>query len=349
MLHTTIERRDLLFKTPATTSRGTYKTRTIRLIHLTDDDRPGVEGVGECSPLPDLSCDAMDATDFDMLIIAVCEDLCETGEIDREALRPYPSILFALESAMWQLRRNGTPFLSDTPFARGEAGIPINGLVWMGTFDQMMARMNEKVQTGFRCVKLKIGGIDFEHELQMVQALRSCFGKDQIELRLDANGAFAPSDAMRRLEALSKYDIHSIEQPIRQGQWEQMATLCANSPIPIALDEELIGINDAERKSAMLDAIKPQYIILKPTLHGGLSGAKEWIDMARERNIDSWITSALESNVGLNAIAHFAAEVYGPDIKMPQGLGTGQLFEENIPMPIYIEGQRLYSGFKAKK
>ncbi len=344
MFHTTIERRTLIFRRPATTSRGTYDTRTIRLIRITADEQPGIEGVGECSPLPDLSCDAMDETDFDMLLVAVCEDFCETGHIDREALRPYPSILFALESAMWQLRRGGSEILSDTPFGRGEAGIPINGLVWMGTFDEMMARMGEKVRAGFHCVKLKIGGIDFAHELQMVSALRSCFDKSKIELRLDANGAFATADALKRLEALAQYDIHSIEQPIRQGQWGAMARLCAESPIPIALDEELIGINEPQRKAEMLDKIHPQYIILKPTLHGGLSGAKEWIDMAKERGIGSWVTSALESNIGLNAIAHFAAEVYGPNVTMPQGLGTGQLFTENIPMPIHIEGQQLFAG-----
>lgn len=347
MFHTLIEKRTLVFNRPATTSRGTYDTRTVRFIRLTSDDAPGVEGVGECSPLPDLSCDAMDDADFDMLLLAVCDDFCQTGEIDREALRPYPSILFALESAMWQLKRGGSPLLSDTPFARGEEGIPINGLVWMGSFDEMMARMQEKVRQGFKCVKLKIGGIDFAHELQMVMALRSCFGKDDIELRLDANGAFTSQNAMQRLEALAKYDIHSIEQPIRQGQWSEMAKICAESPIDIALDEELIGVNEPSRKIELLEAIKPRYVILKPTLHGGLSGAKEWIEMARGRGIGSWVTSALESNVGLNAIAHFAAEVYGPHVAMPQGLGTGLLFTENVPIPLHIDGERLFAGGEA--
>lgn len=343
MLHTSIERRTLIFKSPATTSRGTYTTRTIRLIRITDDEKPGMEGVGECAPLPDLSVDAMDDDAMDMLLLCVCDDVRATGAIDREALRPYPSILFALESAMWQLRRGGSALLSDTPFGRGESGIPINGLVWMGTFDEMMRRMREKVEAGFKCVKLKIGGIDFEHEVEMLSSLRSSFGEKEIEIRLDANGAFSPADALRRLETLAKFGIHSIEQPIRQGQWDAMARLCAESPIPIALDEELIGVNDPARKDEMLDQIRPQYIIVKPTLHGGLSGAKEWIDKARGRKIGSWVTSALESNVGLNAIVHFAAEVYGPDVSMPQGLGTGQLFEENISMPIHISGQYLYA------
>lgn len=343
MLHTAIERRTLKFKSPATTSRGTYTTRTIRLIRITDDEKPGIEGVGECAPLPDLSVDAMDDDTMDMLLLCVCDDLRATGAVDREALRPYPSILFALESAMWQLRRGGSALLSDTPFGRGESGITINGLVWMGTFDEMMGRMREKVEAGFKCVKLKIGGIDFEHEVEMLSSLRSRFSEKEIEIRLDANGAFAPADALRRLETLAKFGIHSIEQPIRQGQWDAMSRLCAESPIPIALDEELIGVGDPARKDEMLDRIRPQYVIVKPTLHGGLSGAKEWIDKARDRGIGSWVTSALESNVGLNAIAHFAAEVYGPEVTMPQGLGTGQLFEENIPMPIHISGQYLYA------
>lgn len=343
MLHTSIERRVLKFSRPATTSRGTYSTRTVRLIRLTDDDAPGAEGVGECSPLPDLSCDAMDDNTFDALLLCVCDDLRETGAIDREALRPYPSILFALESAMWQLRRGGSALLSDTPFARGEAGIPINGLVWMGTFDEMMERMREKVDAGFKCVKLKIGGIDFEHEVRMIESLRGSFSEKDIEIRLDANGAFPVSEAQSHLEKLARFGIHSIEQPIRQGQWDAMARLCAESPIPVALDEELIGVNEPGRKELLLDTIRPQYVILKPTLHGGLSGAKEWIDMARGRGVGSWVTSALESNVGLNAIAHFAASVYGSDVRMPQGLGTGLLFEENIAMPIRIDGERLYA------
>lgn len=341
MLHTVIERRTLLYKQPATTSRGTYTVRDIRLVRITDDDMPGVEGVGECSPLPDLSCDAL-PEEYDMLLLAVCEDLCQTGELDIEALRPYPSILFGLESALWQLRRGGSAALSDTPFARGEEGIRINGLVWMGSIEQMMERMEQKVADGFKCIKLKVGAQDFAQEVKIIETLRKRFSANEIELRLDANGAFAPADALGKLNTLAAYDIHSIEQPIRQGQWGVMAALCAMSPIPIALDEELIGVNDPKVKVELLDAIKPHYIILKPTLHGGMTGTREWIRTARERGIGSWITSALESNVGLNAIAHLAAEVYGPNVSMPQGLGTGQLFTENIPMPLTIRGERLY-------
>lgn len=342
MLHTSIERRVLRFRTPATTSRGTYATRTIRLVRVTDDARPGIEGVGECSPLPDLSADALTDNEYDLLLLTVCEDLRQSGALDREALRPYPSILFGLETALWQLERGGDTALSDTPFARGENGIRINGLVWMGTLDEMTRRMEEKVKAGFSCVKLKIGGIDFEQELTLVRALRERFCANDIELRLDANGAFSPKDALGRLERLAEYGIHSIEQPIRQGQWDEMARLCEASPIDIALDEELIGVVDAEDKRRLLETIRPKYLVIKPTLHGGLSGTREWVELAKRRGIGSWMTSALESNVGLNAIAHLAAETYGTDPAMPQGLGTGQLFETNTERPITIRGERLF-------
>lgn len=346
MLHTTVERRVLKFKQPATTSRGSYTTRTIRLVRITDDLNPGVEGVGECSPLPDLSVDAFDDDQYDMLLLAVLDDLRQSGRIDYEALRPYPSILFGIESAMWQLSRNGSSALSDTPFARGEEGIKINGLVWMGSFDEMMRRMDDKVAQGFSCIKIKIGGIDFEHELQMIEALRDKYDKN-IELRLDANGSFSPANALERLHRLAPFSIHSIEQPIKQHQWDAMSIICQESPIPIALDEELIGVSASDEKQKMLDTIRPNYLVIKPTLHGGLAGAKEWVELARQRGIKSWITSALESNVGLNAIAHLAASIYDAPDMMPQGLGTGQLFVENIPMPLEIRGERLY--FKPEK
>lgn len=206
----------------------------------------------------------------------------------------------------------------------------------------MLQRLEEKMRAGFRCVKLKIGAIDFDRELDLVRHIRSAFTKEQIELRVDANGGFTPDCALQRLEQLAQYDIHSIEQPIRQHQWAEMAALCKATPIPIALDEELIGVNDRAVKEQLLDTIRPQYIILKPSLHGGMHGSREWIALAGERGIGSWITSALESNVGLNAIAQFAADVYGDDITMPQGLGTGLLFTDNIPMPLEIRGDRLW-------
>ena len=194
----------------------------------------------------------------------------------------------------------------------------------------------------FHCVKLKIGAIDFEQELDLVRRIRARFTHHEVELRLDANGAFPYQEALYKLELLSQYNIHSIEQPIKAGQWGYMAELCRESPLPIALDEELIGINDPEMKRHMLGMVKPRYIILKPSLHGGMMGCREWIGIAADLGIGSWITSALESNIGLNAIAQFASEVYGDHIGMPQGLGTGQLFTDNIPMPLEIRGDRLW-------
>ena len=341
--HIDITTRTFHFKEPAGTSRGVYHTRVSRFVHLTSDDLPGIVGVGECAPLPKLSCD--DLPDYDAVLRRHCDDVCARGSIDVDALRDVPSMLFGLETAWLQLHRSGSTALSDTPFARGEEGIPINGLVWMGDFETMAARLEQKLDQGFSCVKIKIGAIDFSDEMALIRRLRSRYGSDRIELRVDANGAFSPIEAMDRLQQLAACDIHSIEQPIMAGQWQEMAHLCEVSPLPIALDEELIGVNTLERKRQLLDAIRPQYIILKPSLHGGMAGSREWIALARERGIGSWITSALESNVGLNAIAHLAAEVYGPTITMPQGLGTGQLFTDNIEMPIAIHGDKLWYKF----
>lgn len=332
-----IEERVLHFKQPAGTSRGVYTTRKMWLVSLSDGNRTGV---GECAPLPDLSCDALPDELYVSKLNVFCRNLCETGEIDVEALRDYPSMLFGLETALLNFR-NGEK-LFDTAFSRGEEGIPINGLVWMGNYDEMLQRMEEKLEKGFRCVKLKIGAIDFEQELDLVKRIRERFSFHEVELRLDANGAFPYEEALYKLELLSQYAIHSIEQPIRQGQWSFMAELCRESPLPIALDEELIGVNDPEMKAHMLNIIKPRYIILKPSLHGGMAGCREWIDAARELGVGSWITSALESNIGLNAIAQYASDVYGPQITMPQGLGTGQLFTDNIPMPLEIRGDMLF-------
>ena len=336
-----IEKRVLHFKQPAGTSRGVYTTRTIWLVHLSEGEKTGV---GECAPLPDLSCDAMPDDAYETKLRHFCEFLTGDSPQDKvevlESMRPYPSMLFGLETALLNLKNGERLF--DTPFSRGEEGIPINGLVWMGRYDEMLQRMEEKLEKGFRCVKLKIGAIDFDQELDLVKRIRDRFSFHEVELRLDANGAFKYEEALYKLELLSQYAIHSIEQPIRQGQWAYMAELCRESPLPIALDEELIGVNDPEMKSHMLNVIKPRYIILKPSLHGGMMGCREWIAAAKEQGIGSWITSALESNIGLNAIAQFASDVYGPHIRMPQGLGTGQLFTDNIPMPLEIRGDQLW-------
>ena len=335
-----IEERTLHFKQPAGTSRGVYTTRRIWLVTVSDG---AIVGVGECAPLPQLSCD--DIPNYAEVLARFCKEVEQTGEIPYEVMRDYPSMLFGLETAFYEVRRkkeDGRDVLFDNPFCFGEVGIPINGLVWMGTFDEMRQRIEQKLEQGFHCVKLKIGAIDFDAELELIKNIRSRFSHQDVELRVDANGAFPFEEALYKLELLSQYALHSIEQPIKAGQWGNMAELCRESPLPIALDEELIGVNDPDQKRQMLNIIKPRYIILKPSLHGGMMGVREWVDIARDMGIGSWITSALESNIGLNAIAQLCSDIYGDHIKMPQGLGTGQLFTDNIPMPLEIRGDQLW-------
>ena len=338
----TITSKLLHFLQPAGTSRGVYNTRLSFYLKLTSDEQPDVVGVGECATLPDLSCDAMSPNDYERKLRTFCDEYERTGVIDYEAMRPYPSMLFGLETAVAQFNAKGSLNFFDTSFGRGEEGIPINGLVWMGTFEEMFERLEAKLKAGFRCVKLKIGAIDFDRELQLIRHIRSTFSRKDVELRVDANGGFTPEEALSRMEALVQYDIHSIEQPIKQHQWTEMARLCAATPLPIGLDEELIGVNERQKKIELLDTIRPQYIVLKPSLHGGMAGTEEWIQLARERNIGSWITSALESNVGLNAIAQLTASIYGTNIRHAQGLGTGQLFADNIEMPLKVIGDKLW-------
>lgn len=331
-----IEERVLHFRLPAGTSRGVYTERKIWLVSMADG---AAVGIGECAPLPRLSCD--DLPDYAVRLRAFCDEVERTGEIPYEALRDYPSMLFGLETALLHLRQGNCLF--DTAFCRGERGIPINGLVWMGSFDEMAQRIEQKLCQGFHCVKLKIGAIGFDDELALLKRIRERFGPREVELRVDANGAFSfLDDALYKLELLSQYALHSIEQPIPAGQWSFMSELCRESPLPIALDEELIGINDPDQKRQMLNIIRPRYIVLKPSLHGGMAGCREWVDIARDMQIGSWITSALESNVGLNAIAQLCSAVYGDDIRQAQGLGTGQLFSDNIDMPLEIRGEQLW-------
>ena len=338
----TITSKLLHFLQPAGTSRGVYNTRLSFYLKLTSDEQPDVVGVGECATLPDLSCDAMPPNDYERKLRTFCDEYERTGVIDYEAMRPYSSMLFGLETAVAQFNAKGSLNFFDTSFGRGEEGIPINGLVWMGTFEEMFERLEAKLKAGFRCVKLKIGAIDFDRELQLIRHIRSTFSRKDVELRVDANGGFTPEEALSRMEALVQYDIHSIEQPIKQHQWTEMARLCTATPLPIGLDEELIGVNERQKKIELLDTIRPQYIVLKPSLHGGMAGTEEWIQLARERNIGSWITSALESNVGLNAIAQLTASIYGTNIRHAQGLGTGQLFADNIEMPLKVIGDKLW-------
>ena len=338
----TITSKLLHFLQPAGTSRGVYNTRLSFYLKLTSDEQPDVVGVGECATLPNLSCDAMPPNEYERKLRTFCDEYERTGVIDYEAMRTYPSMLFGLETAVVQFNAKGSLNFFDTPFGRGEEGIPINGLVWMGTFEEMFERLEAKLKAGFRCIKIKIGAIDFDRELQLIRHIRSTFSRKDVELRVDANGGFTPEEALSRMKVLVQYDIHSIEQPIKQHQWTEMARLCTTTPLPIGLDEELIGVNERQKKIELLDTIRPQYIVLKPSLHGGMAGTEEWIQLARERNIGSWITSALESNVGLNAIAQLTASIYGTNIRHAQGLGTGQLFADNIEMPLKVLGDKLW-------
>lgn len=326
-----IEPYTLHFREPAGTSRGVYRERRIWLVRLKDAET-GREGIGECAPLPHLSCD--DLPDYEVVLHDACESLSASGKLNMATLRRYPSILFGLETALQHVSR-GTLRLFDTQFARGEVGIPINGLIWMGSFEEMNRRIEAKLSEGFRCIKLKIGAIVWDEELSLLKKIRQRYDRNTVELRVDANGAFSPDDALQRLNDLARLDIHSIEQPIRAGQWSEMGSLCKKSPLPIALDEELIGVNNSDERQRLLDEIRPQYIVVKPSLHGGMEGTREWIKLAEQRNVGSWITSALESNIGLNAIAHLTASVYGSDITMPQGLGTGALYTNNVKLGEY--------------
>jgi o-succinylbenzoate synthase len=338
---TSIEHRRLEFHKPAGTSRGVYQTHDVWYVRLTETDFPERLGIGECAPLPDLSCDA--GADYPQRLDAACKELEQKGFIDFEKLKNQPSILFGLETAMRQLRhsKEPTPFyaLWDTPFAKGLQGIPINGLVWMGSFRDMEAQIRQKLDLGFTCIKLKIGAIGFEEELELLRQIRREYSANTITLRVDANGAFDPDSALEKLQRLSELDLHSIEQPIRAGQWEAMAALVKASPLPVALDEELIGVHSAEEKKRLLDTINPNYIVLKPTLHGGMFGCDEWINLASDRSIRWWATSALESNIGLNAVAQWCAL---HDHRTHQGLGTGLLYKNNVEVPLCIRGEKLW-------
>lgn len=326
----------LHFKKPARTSRGAYDTHNMILVSMSDDN--GRIGLGECAPLPDLSCDREAYTMMSDVARLINEALA--SEDYSEYLRPYPALLFALESAMYDMTKS--PVLYDTPFARCEEGIPTNGLVWMGSYDEMLAEVKKKILAGFRCIKLKIGAIRWEEEIALIRFIRSKYRPETLELRVDANGGFSVEEAPERLAELARYGIHSIEQPIKAGQWDAMAELCRTSPLPIALDEELIGLNRLHEKQAMLDTVRPQYIVIKPTLHGGISGSMEWVSEARKCSIGSWMTSALESNVGLRNVALLAARCYGPSIRFSQGLGTGQLFSDNIEMDVQMRGSKMW-------
>jgi len=324
----------LEFKQPAGTSRGVLKTKDTYFLTI---DNGSEKGIGECNLFKGLSSD--DRPDYEQKLQWVCDNIgMKPGQMIN-ALQEWPSLLFGYETAMRSLQSVDPFTLFPSPFTQQLDSIPINGLVWMGDKEFMMKQLEEKLASGFNCIKLKIGAIDFEAEMQLLKAIRARFRESEITIRVDANGAFKPSEALSKLEEISKYGVHSIEQPVKQGQWDEMAALCKKTPLPIALDEELIGLYDSKQRAECLEAIQPQYIILKPALVGGFASSREWINLAEERQIGWWMTSALESNIGLNAIAQFT---YTLGVKMPQGLGTGSLYTNNIESPLEIKKGRLH-------
>jgi len=335
-LKTAIEHRTLHFHKPAGTSRGVYMTHDVWYVRVFSMEQPEQFGIGECAPLPDLSCDY--GSNYAVRLQEACNQLEQSGVLDTEALRNQPSILFGLETAMRHLEKN-TFALWDTPFSRSEQGIPVNGLIWMGPYKEMEVQIREKLQQGFHCIKLKIGALHFEDELALLKQIRREYSSETVTLRVDANGAFSPDEALEKLKRLSELNLHSIEQPIRAGQWEALKALIKTTPLPIALDEELIGCHTLYQKTLMLDTLMPPFLVLKPTLHGGISGCTEWINLAKEHGIGWWMTSALESNIGLNAVAQWCATLGNP---LHQGLGTGLLYSDNVEMPLQMEGEKLW-------
>ena len=323
------------FKQPSGTSRGTMTRKKSWFIALKDSQ--GTTGWGECSIIESLSPDYNNDLTYFKTIDGFL-DAWKNENLNLEHTAAFPSIRFGIETAILDLERGGRQVLYDTPFTRGEQEIRINGLIWMGSTKGMREQIEQKLNAGFHCIKLKIGAIPWEDEFDILRDLRSSFVAKDLEIRVDANGGYSMKDAPRILDDLAQLEVHSIEQPIQARQWDDMADLCASSPCPIALDEELIGIHDLDEQRKLLAYIQPQYIILKPSLHGGISGTQDWILFAHERGIEWWMTSALESNLGLNAIAQMASTY---PLQLPQGLGTGSLYEKNIPSPLSLAGEGL--------
>ncbi|MDO5105354.1 o-succinylbenzoate synthase [Capnocytophaga sp.] len=323
----------LNFKRPSGTSRGILTQKETYFLFITNGKKTGI---GECGLLRTLSCD--DRPDYEQKLQWVCDNIHLGDVFLRENLADFPSIEFGLEQAFLSLQTENQHILLPSDFTSGKASIPINGLIWMGTPDFMKSQIQKKLAQGFHCIKMKIGAIAFEEEYQILKRLRREFSSQDIEIRVDANGAFSTFEALEKLKRLSDLQLHSIEQPIRQGQWKKMAELCEKTPLPIALDEELIGVASSENKAKLLQEIRPQYIILKPSLLGGYKKSNEWITLAEKQNIGWWITSALESNIGLNAIAQWTFTLNSP---MPQGLGTGALYTNNIAAPLLVKNGKL--------
>ena len=334
MIKAKVSRIDLQFITPGQTSRGTLYSKPSWFFIL---EQNGYSGIGECSVIPGLNPEYGDG--YDQKIYEIVEKINSGVVPSPDDIDEFPSIRFGLETALLDLQNEQQGILFQSAFTRGEKGIPINGLIWMGNKQEMQLRIREKLDQGFRVLKLKVGALGFDEEISLLKNIRQQFSPSDLEVRLDANGAFSVQDALEKLKQLSEFHIHSIEQPIKAGQWQDMAEICHASPLPVALDEELIGIMNPTIKEKMLDTIKPHYIILKPSLIGGLQKSREWIDIAEKNNTGWWATSALESNVGLNAIAQW---VFTLKPQMVQGLGTGQVFSNNIASPLKLKGNELF-------
>jgi O-succinylbenzoate synthase len=347
-LRASLARKTFHFGFEARTSRGIMRDRTSWFLRFSDDKDQGVEGIGECAPLPGLSPDWSD--DYGDRISKVVNDLNERNitqaprtlddihEFARTVLGvsdEQPSIMMGIETGLLDLAGGGNKKIFESGFVNGKS-IPINGLIWMGGMDFVLQQIEIKIRDGFRCIKIKVGGTDFEKECDILKYIRRKYFREDITIRLDANGAFKPDDALYKLQELSKFSVHSIEQPLKRGS-AFLPELCATSPIPIGLDEELIGCAPPARED-LLQRVKPQFIILKPTLHGGLTGTAAWIRLAQKHKIGWWLTSALESCIGLNALAQFVSQF---DPELPQGLGTGTIYTDNFQSPIAISGQNL--------
>ena len=333
MIKATYKKYILNLKNPSGTSRGILRTKETWFIIL---QKNGKTGIGETGLFRGLSIDDVDS--YEEKLNWFCQNINQGLEKLLPQAASLPSIQFGLEQAFLSLESQDKFELFPSKFTQGKETIAINGLIWMGEKQFMKNQIKEKLKAGFSCIKMKIGAIDFDAEIELLKSIRKEFSSKEIELRVDANGAFNPKNALEKLKRLSALEIHSIEQPIKQGQIEEMADLCAKTPLPIALDEELIGVFTSEEKEKIITAINPQYIILKPSLIGGFAGSKEWIKLAEENKSGWWITSALESNIGLNAIAQFT---YTLQNNLPQGLGTGGLFTNNFESPLEVKNGAL--------
>lgn len=338
-LHATFHPYTLHFKKPAGTSRGALLHKETWFLCLRDPAEPNRLGVGECSPQPGLSRD--DLPQLPQKLADVCEQINRGRPLEQIDLRGWPAVQTALDLARQDWQTGGQQHLYDSAFARGEVSLPIHGLIWMGSPAEVLAQVQQKVKAGVPVIKMKVGALPFADELALLAEIRRVAPRH--ELRLDANGAFSIDEALAKLKALAAFDVHSLEQPIKPGQVAALANLCAASPIPIALDEELLTLTTPDAQRDLLTTVRPAYLVLKPTLLGGQAATEQWIALANAQGIGWWFNSMLESNVGLNALAQWAAHLPSTHV---HGLGTGQLFQNNIPSPLQLDGAALRYNFE---